>query len=42
MYRATNAENEEMNKVRNQITGEYGPVPDTARYYKACMDQVWK
>lgn len=32
---ATNAENGEMNKVRNQITGEYGPVPDTARYYKA-------
>ena len=33
-YSAVNAENREMNKVRNQITGEYGPVPDTARYYK--------
>jgi aconitate hydratase len=32
---AVNAENMEMNKVRNQVTGEYGPVPDTARYYKA-------
>lgn len=32
--RAVNAENMEMNKVKNQVTGEYGPVPDTARYYK--------
>ena len=20
--------------MKNQLTGEYGPVPDTARYYK--------
>ena len=32
---ATNAENQELNKVKNQLTGEYGPVPDTARHYKA-------
>ncbi|XP_019850428.1 PREDICTED: aconitate hydratase, mitochondrial-like [Amphimedon queenslandica] len=32
---AVNAENKEMNKVKNQVTGEYGPVPETARYYKA-------
>ncbi|KAH7724492.1 aconitate hydratase [Aphelenchoides avenae] len=31
---AVNAENGEMNKVRNQLTGEFGTVPDTARYYK--------
>lgn len=23
-----------MNKVRNQLTGDFGTVPDTARYYK--------
>jgi aconitate hydratase len=32
---AINEENKEMNSVKNQLTGEYGPVPDTARYYKA-------
>ncbi|KAF8541953.1 putative aconitate hydratase mitochondrial precursor [Trichophaea hybrida] len=32
---ATNAENGEANKVRNALTGEYGPVPATARYYKS-------
>ncbi|KAA8496850.1 Aconitate hydratase, mitochondrial [Porphyridium purpureum] len=32
---AINAENKEANKVKNQLTGEYGGVPDTARYYKA-------
>ena len=32
---ATNAFNQETNKVKNQLTGEYGPVPDTARAYKA-------
>ena len=32
---AVNAFNQETNKVKNQITGEYGPVPDTARAYKA-------
>ncbi|CAH2231967.1 jg4028 [Pararge aegeria aegeria] len=32
---ATNAENGELNKVKNQVTGEWGPVPATARAYKA-------
>ncbi|XP_023021960.1 probable aconitate hydratase, mitochondrial [Leptinotarsa decemlineata] len=32
---ATNAENNELNKVKNQVTGEWGAVPDVARYYKA-------
>ena len=33
-FRATNAENMEMNKVKNQLTGKYDEVPATARYYK--------
>ena len=32
---AVNAENGEANKVKNTITGEYGPVPATARDYKS-------
>eukprot|EP01135_Chromosphaera_perkinsii_P004695 Nk52_evm6s294 gene=Nk52_evmTU6s294 len=32
---ATNIENKEMNNVKNQVTGEYGGVPDVARQYKA-------
>jgi len=32
---AVNDFNEEVNSVKNQLTGEYGPVPDTARAYKA-------
>ncbi|KAJ2232989.1 Aconitate hydratase mitochondrial [Coemansia sp. RSA 1286] len=32
---ATNSENGEANKVRNQVTGEFDAVPATARYYKA-------
>ncbi|KAJ2765979.1 Aconitate hydratase mitochondrial, partial [Coemansia nantahalensis] len=32
---ATNSENGEANSVRNQVTGEFGTVPGTARYYKA-------
>ncbi|XP_074036025.1 probable aconitate hydratase, mitochondrial [Leptinotarsa decemlineata] len=32
---ATNAENNELNNVKNQLTGEWGAVPDVARYYKA-------
>jgi aconitate hydratase len=32
---AVNAFNKETNSVKNQITGEYGPVPATARAYKA-------
>ena len=27
--------NDQANSVKNQLTGEYGPVPDTARAYKA-------
>ncbi|KRT82976.1 hypothetical protein AMK59_3111 [Oryctes borbonicus] len=32
---AVNAENSEMNKIKNQLTGEWGAVPDVARHYKA-------
>ena len=32
---AVNAFNKDTNSVKNQLTGEYGPVPDTARAYKA-------
>lgn len=32
---AVNAFNKETDKVKNQLTGEYGAVPDTARTYKA-------
>tara|TARA_R110001599_G_scaffold170952_1_gene361341 strand:- start:5074 stop:7341 length:2268 start_codon:yes stop_codon:yes gene_type:complete len=32
---AINAYNESTNLVKNQLTGEYGPVPATARAYKA-------
>ncbi len=32
---ATNFFNGEANKVKNQLTGEHGKVPDTARAYKA-------
>lgn len=32
---AVNAENGEVNKIKNQLTGEFGSVPDVARYYKA-------
>ncbi|CAH2018510.1 unnamed protein product [Acanthoscelides obtectus] len=27
--------NGELNKVKNQLTGEYGTVPEVARYYKS-------
>ncbi|XP_060861451.1 probable aconitate hydratase, mitochondrial [Metopolophium dirhodum] len=38
---ATNSDNNEMNKVKNQETGEWGGVPDTARAYKAeCLPWV--
>ena len=33
--RAINSENGEANKIKNQLTGEWGTVPDTARHYKA-------
>ncbi|OQV12507.1 putative aconitate hydratase, mitochondrial [Hypsibius exemplaris] len=32
---AINAENGEANKLKNRLTGEYQPVPDVARQYKA-------
>jgi len=32
---AVNEANNESNKVQNQITGEWGEVPDVARNYKA-------
>lgn len=32
---ATNAENGEMNNIKNQLTGDWGAVPDVARHYKA-------
>ncbi|MGV0922830.1 aconitate hydratase [Empedobacter tilapiae] len=32
---AVNSFNQETNSVKNQLTGEYGPVPETARAYKA-------
>jgi aconitate hydratase len=31
---AVNAENQKVNCVKNQLTGEYGAVPDVARQYK--------
>lgn len=34
-FRATNSENGEMNKIKNQLTGQWGTVPDVARHYKA-------
>lgn len=34
MIGAINAENGEANKVKNQITGEFGGVPQTAAYYR--------
>lgn len=32
---ATNMENNEMNKIKNQVNGEWAGVPDVARFYKA-------
>ncbi len=34
MIGAINSYNEKTNSVKNQLTGEYGTVPDTARAYK--------
>lgn len=34
-FRATNIENNEMNKIKNQLTGQWGSVPDVARHYKS-------
>lgn len=35
LFRATNSENSEMNKIKNQLTGEWGGVPEVARHYKS-------
>ncbi|KAG8233084.1 hypothetical protein J437_LFUL013084 [Ladona fulva] len=32
---AVNSENGEMNKIKNQLTGDWGAVPDVARHYKS-------
>lgn len=32
---AVNYDNDQLNNVKNQLTGEFGAVPDTARHYKA-------
>uniref|UniRef100_A0A8C8FPZ5 Aconitate hydratase, mitochondrial n=1 Tax=Oncorhynchus tshawytscha TaxID=74940 RepID=A0A8C8FPZ5_ONCTS len=32
---AVNIENDGVNKIKNQLTGDYGGVPDVARHYKA-------
>ena len=32
---AINEENGEANNIRNQLTNEFGKVPDVARYYKS-------
>lgn len=37
---ALNSENDKVNSVKNQLTGEYGAVPDVARAYKAA-DIPW-
>ena len=31
---AVNIENDGINSIKNQLTGEYGGVPDVARHYK--------
>lgn len=32
--RATNIENDEANNVKNQLSGQFGTVPEVARFYK--------
>ncbi|CAG0923816.1 unnamed protein product, partial [Notodromas monacha] len=34
-HSAINYENNEANKIKNQLTGEWGGVPDVARHYKS-------
>ncbi|XP_065202085.1 probable aconitate hydratase, mitochondrial [Planococcus citri] len=36
---ATNAENGELNKIKNRLTNEWGAVPDVARAYKAAGEK---
>ena len=38
--RAINTENGEANNVKNQLTGQFGGVPDTARHYKVRRRRV--
>lgn len=38
---AINIENGKANSVRNAVTQEFGPVPDTARYYKVGPRGPW-
>lgn len=33
--RAINIENDTANKIKNQVTGDWGGVPDVARHYKS-------
>lgn len=35
VFSAVNSENSEVNKIKNQLTGEWGGVPDVARNYKS-------
>uniref|UniRef100_A0A8C6LIW9 Aconitate hydratase, mitochondrial n=1 Tax=Nothobranchius furzeri TaxID=105023 RepID=A0A8C6LIW9_NOTFU len=35
---AVNVENNAVNKVKNQLTGEFGGVPDVARFYKVRLN----
>ena len=37
----TNSENQEMNKLKNQLTGKYSSVPSTARYYSHRTRHGW-
>ena len=40
MTGAVNYFNEQTNHIKNQLTGEYGPVPDVQRMYKAAGIQT--
>lgn len=35
IHSATNSENGELNNIKNQLTGQWGTVPDVARDYKS-------
>ena len=36
-HRAINIENDEANNIKNVFTGNWGPVPETARDYKVIL-----
>ena len=36
--RGINVENDEPNNIKNQLTGEWGATPDTARAYKVRIE----